>query len=393
MIVPRIKLSELCHVVTKGTTPTSIGYDFSEEGIPFLRIQNLGNSSVSLDDVLYIDRETHAALKRSVIKPKDFLITIAGTIGRVAIVPDDFPECNCNQAIAILRFDNEKLWPIYLLYWLTTQDAISQIAGKKVTATISNLSLGQIKELEIPLPPLAEQKRIAAILDKADAIRRKRQQAIKLADEFLRSVFLDMFGDPVTNPKGWEVKLLKDMAVITTGNTPSRDVPEYYGDFIEWIKSDNINTPNHVLTKATEYLSIEGYKVSRSVPAGSTLVTCIAGSFDCIGNAAYTDREVTFNQQINALTPKEITNCWFLYALVILSKKIIQSASTNSMKGMISKGRMEGIQLICPPVDIQNKFQEIFLRYQASQNTVKKSELNLQNIFNSLSQKAFSGSL
>jgi type I restriction enzyme S subunit len=59
-------------------------------------------------------------------------------------------------------------------------------------------------EHEIPLPPLEEQKRIVTILDKADAIRQKRQQAIALADDFLRSVFLDMFGDPVTNPKGWE---------------------------------------------------------------------------------------------------------------------------------------------------------------------------------------------
>ncbi|POC15472.1 type I restriction endonuclease subunit R, partial [Vibrio vulnificus] len=69
-------------------------------------------------------------------------------------------------------------------------------------------------ELEIPLPPLEEQKRIAAILDKADAIRQKRKQAIALADEFLRSVFLEMFGDPVSNPKGWEEPILSDIADV-----------------------------------------------------------------------------------------------------------------------------------------------------------------------------------
>ena len=72
-------------------------------------------------------------------------------------------------------------------------------------------------EHEIPLPPLKEQKRIAAILDKADNLRRKRQQAILLADEFLRAVFLDMFGDPVTNPKGWEIKPLRDVSRIQIG--------------------------------------------------------------------------------------------------------------------------------------------------------------------------------
>ena len=208
MIASRKKLGDLCSLVTKGTTPTSVGFDFAERGVPFLRIQNISGSSVSLDDVLYIEESTHNALGRSKIRPGDFLITIAGTIGRTAIVPPGFPESNCNQAVAILRFDEAKLWPKFLLYWLSTEDATTQIGGRKVTATISNLSLGQIKELEIPLPPLPEQKRIAAILDKADAIRRKRQQAIRLADDFLRAVFLDMFGDPVTNPKGWEVKSL-----------------------------------------------------------------------------------------------------------------------------------------------------------------------------------------
>ena len=109
MMAPRVKLGQLCHVVTKGTTPTSLGFDFSEVGIPFLRIQNLNNRTVELDDVLYISEQTHKALSRSIIRPKDFLITIAGTIGRVAIVPDEFPESNCNQAIAILRFDYKKL--------------------------------------------------------------------------------------------------------------------------------------------------------------------------------------------------------------------------------------------------------------------------------------------
>jgi len=124
----RVKLGDLCHVVTKGTTPTSVSFDFSDGGIPFLRIQNLNNKSVELDDVLYISEQTHKALSRSIISPKDFLITIAGTIGKVAIVPNHFPEYNCNQAIAILRFDYEKLNPQYLLHWLATSDALEHVS-------------------------------------------------------------------------------------------------------------------------------------------------------------------------------------------------------------------------------------------------------------------------
>jgi type I restriction enzyme, S subunit len=117
---------------------------------------------------------------------------------------------NCNQAVAIIRLPDSTN-PHFFRYWLNSQDAISQISDSKVTGTISNLSLGCINKLKIPLPPLEEQKRIAAILNKADRIRRKRQEAIRLTEELGQSIFLDMFGDPVTNPKGWEIKKLKSV--------------------------------------------------------------------------------------------------------------------------------------------------------------------------------------
>jgi len=94
-------------------------------------------------------------------------------------------------------------------YWAINR-AIEEISNMAKHAVIANVSLGDLRGLEIPLPPLPEQKRIAAILDKADSIRRKRQVAVRMTEELLRTVFLDMFGDPVANPKGWPVVKLKD---------------------------------------------------------------------------------------------------------------------------------------------------------------------------------------
>jgi len=247
--------------------------------------------------------------------------------------------------------------------------------------------------LKIPLPSLEEQKRIAVILDKADAIRRKRQQAIELADQFLRSVFLDMFGDPLTNPKGWPKRPISKFGDVITGNTPSRKVPEYYGDHIEWIKSDNINTPKHFLTCANEYLSAEGLTKARSAPAGSLLVTCIAGSKDCIGNIAIADRAVSFNQQINAIVPYEGETLNFLYAQLLYNKNLVRAASTKSMKGMVSKSKFLSIELIYPDEALQQTYSEIFSK---SLEWAKKQEDGLafsNNIFNALSQRAFNGDL
>ena len=232
-----------------------------------------------------------------------------------------------------------------------------------------------------------------SILDKADALRRKRQQAIELADQFLRSVFLDMFGDPVTNPKGWDVKQLKEISRVITGNTPPRQDPENYGSSIEWIKSDNINTPHHYLTEANESLSDEGLKKGRSVPSGSVLITCIAGSLHCIGNAAIADRKVAFNQQINALIPEQEVTTEYLYSLALFGKKLIQDASTNSMKGMVSKGNLEKLYVPVPPKALQKKYSEVFKEFLYKRKRQISSLEQSESLFLSLSQQAFRGLL
>ncbi|MCU0693191.1 MAG: restriction endonuclease subunit S [Polyangiaceae bacterium] len=202
-----------------------------------------------------------------------------------------------------------------------------------------------------------------------------------------------MFGDPVTNPRGWEVKPLAKLGRITTGNTPSRAVDEYFGDDIEWIKSDNINTPSHYLTRATEGLSAQGRAIGRTVPSGSTLMTCIAGSPDCIGNVALADREVAFNQQINAVTPHEGVDHRFLYVLLLVGKRLVQAASTNSMKGMVSRGKLEEVQVPAPPPQAQRRFGETFDRVlrmsQRQESALRDSEV----LFAATVQRAFSGQL
>ena len=191
----RQSIGDLAIRVTKGTTPTTLGYSFAEAGIPFVRVQNLVEGKVDLSrDPLFIDEETHEVLERSQIQKGDLLISIAGTIGRPAIADIDSP-LNCNQAVAIVRF-NGTVDRKYVLFWLATPDALRQMSSKGVTATITNLSLTQIKSLQIPLPPLAEQKRIARILDAADALRAKRRESLAQLDTLLQSTFLDMFGDP-----------------------------------------------------------------------------------------------------------------------------------------------------------------------------------------------------
>ncbi|WP_079253732.1 restriction endonuclease subunit S [Endozoicomonas arenosclerae] len=385
---PLVKLSNLCEI-NIGKTPARKSPQYWGTGHPWLSIADMSQGKF----ISWTKEEiTELGVKESgikLVKQGTVLFSFKLSIGKVGIAQRDL---YTNEAIAALPIkDSDELDPNYLIYALSQLDVLLKTDRAVMGATLNKKKLA---ELEIPFPPLPEQKRIAAILDKADQLRQKRQQAIGLADEFLRSVFLDMFGDPVTNPKGWEVKQVKDFAQVTTGNTPSRKIPEFYGKDVEWIKSDNINTPSHYLTCATEHLSSQGAEVGRIAKEGSVLITCIAGSPSCVGNAAIADRDVAFNQQINALTPVTgLAVTEFIYALALFGKKKIQEASTNAMKGMVSKGKLETVCFILPPLDSQLEFAKSFKRIHEFRLKFSDVAQQSDDLFNALSQKAFAGEL
>jgi type I restriction enzyme, S subunit len=168
-----------------------------------------------------------------------------------------------------------------------------------------------------------------------------------------------MFGDTVSNPMNWKKKRLADECNIITGNTPSRKIEAYYGDYIEWIKSDNITNGGVYLAKAREYLSEKGLKVGRNIDENSILMTCIAGSIKCIGNVAIADRKVSFNQQINGIEPLK-NNVFFMFQQFNQSQKYIQSTINMSLKGILSKGQLSELEFIFPPIELQNEFAQFF---------------------------------
>lgn len=354
--------------------------DWGDEGKKIIRIQNLTNS-----DKPY-NRTNVKVPEKYLVKNNDILVSWSATLDVFEWQDDD---ALLNQHIFKVVPDYKKVDKQYFKFAL--KKAITEVLSFLRGSTMKHINRGDFLSLKIPLPPLPEQQRIADILDKAEAIKQKREQALALCDEFLRATFLDMFGDPVSNPKGWDVKKLSRFGEVITGSTPSRGKPEYYGNHIEWIKSDNINTPNNYITRAEEFLSVEGESVGRSVPENSILMTCIAGSLDCIGNIALTDRKVSFNQQINGIVPNDDVDVYFLYSLLLYSKKYIQNHSTNSMKGMISKGKLSEIKFYLPEMAIQKEFSDIFLKIESLRNKIQNAqELPL---FDALSQQAFKGEL
>lgn len=262
------------------------------------------------------------------------------------------------------------------------------LQNAKIPNTGYNRHFKWLKEVDVPLPPLEEQHKIAAVLDKvSDLIAKRRQQLDKL-DESAKARFVGMFGDPVENPMGWEKIALGKRCDIVTGNTPSRAEPENYGNFIEWIKSDNINTSAVLLTEAQEYLSETGFHKCRFVEAGSLLMTCIAGSINCIGNVAVADRRVAFNQQINAIVPKR-DDVLYLYWLMLLSKPAIHSTINMSLKGIVSKGQLSAMAFPFPPLELQTQFSVFVKKTEKTKANISRSLEKLETLKKALMQKYF----
>jgi type I restriction enzyme S subunit len=280
---------------------------------------------------------------------------------------------------------------LYILKGYDFQNFISNIGSRAAQAGFNKTDL---ENFIFPLPPLPQQQKIANILDAADALRQNNKALSAKYDELKSALFLDMFGDPVSNPKGWEKVKLKHFGKISTGNTPSRASEENYSSrFIEWIKTDNIKENYLYITEASEYLSEVGIKKARTVEKDAVLVACIAGSIDSIGRAALTDRKVSFNQQINAIESNSKVKPKYLYYLIRNCKKHIQNHASNGMKRMLTKGEFEKILMILPPLSLQNQFSERVALIEEQKAIAQKSLEKSEELFNSLLQKAFKGEL
>ena len=244
----------------------------------------------------------------------------------------------------------------YLEYCLQSKNIeMFSLYAKRGSRQGKSIDLKRWLTYKIPVYSEEDQIVIEENLNIINVVIELRRKQLELLDELVRARFVEMFGDPRINPMNFNKSELKDTCDIITGNTPSRKNEEYYGNYIEWIKTDNIVVNKLNPTYAKESLSKEGMDVGRTVEKNCILMACIAGSISSIGRVCVTDRKVAFNQQINAIVPKKY-NCMFLYVLMQVSKDYLVDGINMALKGILSKSRLEKKQFIVPPLELQNQF-------------------------------------
>ena len=339
-------------IIKLGDVATYInGYAFKpedrgEEGLQIIRIQDLTGNSYDLG--FYNGKYP----KKIEINDGDVLISWSASLG---VYVWNGGKALLNQHIFKVKFDKVDIDKSYFVY--AVRYKLNDMGKKTHGATMKHIVKRDFDATEIPYPPLKKQIEIAINLDKVLMVIKERKRELKLLDELIKARFVEMFGDPRSNPFGFEKKRLKDTCKVITGNTPSRAIEEYYGDYIEWIKTDNIVSGILNPTQATESLSEKGMNVGRTVEKDSILMACIAGSIASTGRVCITDRTVAFNQQINAVVPEQY-NILFLYVLFQMSKDYLVEDINMALKGILSKSKLEEKEFIIPPMDLQEQFSD-----------------------------------
>ncbi len=292
-----------------------------------------------------------------------------------------------------LRVDARQIDAAYLTRWMQWQHTRGTFgAMSQQWVNQAAVRTDRLLSMEIPLPPLDEQRRIVCVLDVAATLRQRQSLVTELTLSLVDAGFLDAFGDPVRNTGRWPKRAITDVGMVVTGNTPPRSNPTNYGGYLGWVKNDDIRADRLYVMRPAESLSEVGASRGRIVAPGSVLVTCISGSPSAIGRVAMARETVAFNQQINAVVPDDV-DARFLCAQLRLLRAVLRHASTGGMKGLISKSSLKQVSLIVPPKAAQASFGRLFDAVAAQLARCETRSARLDVLFTTLQRRAFSGTL
>lgn len=378
-----VRLGEISSLITKGTTPTTLGYSFQDSGINFVKIESLTETGEFIPNKFqFISEECNQKLKRSMLEKNDILFSIAGALGRVAIVTDEILPANTNQALAIIRISCTKVYLKYATYALKSNYVFEQFQKQKQGVAQLNLSLRNIGDIEIPLPPLDIQQKIADILDISSAALEKRRAQIDKLDLLVKSQFIEMFGDPVTNPKGWIKERFDSISKVRQGlQIPiSKRKLTQVPNSLPYITVQYINGNKQVefieSPKDTVICTKDDVLMTRTGNTG-LVVTDVEGVFH--NNFFLIDFDRT---QVNKIFLVNYLNT------VAIQAELVRRAGSSTIPDL-NHGEFYSIEIYLPPIELQKQFATFVQQVETQKSLLQASLEKLEINHKSLMQKAF----
>ncbi len=390
-----LKLGEVCEVTKLA------GFEYTEhvkycstgEYIA-LRAQNVRNSGLDLQNVVYITKETASHLSRSKLSAGDVVMTFIGAnIGEATWI-DTNDTFYCAPNIAKITPNPKLIYHQFLARVIHSPIIRQQIEALNKSTAQQSLSMENIRDFFIVVPPLAEQKRIAAIAQKADRLRRTRHYALQLSDTYLQSVFLEMFGNPVTNPKRWKtVKLEEVCREITVGFVGSM-TQEYVEKGIPFLRSQNVL--KFILDLSSiKYITPEFHKkLKKSALYPGDVVVVRTGN---AGSACIIPQSLSIANCSDLVIIRPAADINGHYLTCLFNSAWGQGNITGNLVGQIQQhfniGAAREMLVHLPPLPLQEKFAQIVQKYERLRTQQREAERQAEHLFQSLLHRAFRGEL
>jgi type I restriction enzyme S subunit len=302
----------------------------------------------------------------------------------------DFEGICSTDIIPILP--GEKISRNYLFHFLRTPLMVQLATNQSSGANLPRLNPKRLASFHIPLPPLSEQKRIAGILDTADALRVKRRESLVLLDKLIQSTFLDMFGDPVTNPMGWEIRELGKICDVRDG---THDSPKYVEEGYPLLTSKNFKE-GQIQYAGANLISKEDFTQinKRSKVDVGDLVMPMIGT---IGNPVLVEKEPDFAVKNVALIKFSVKSPDNRFIRELLCSHYFDHITSKANRGgtqkFVALKDLRGMSIPFPPIQLQRRFAAIVESIQKQKERIRAHLSELDTLFASLQQKAFNGEL
>ncbi|WP_163392096.1 restriction endonuclease subunit S [Enterovibrio norvegicus] len=377
--------------------------DQDPEGeVRLIQLADIGVGKFIDKSARYLTKEKAIQLNCTFLKPGDILIArMPDPIGRACIFPVLERECVTVVDVCVVRPNSERAHDKWLMHMVNSRMFNNQILNFVTGTTRQRISRGNLAKLDVKLPPLDEQKRIAAILDKADAIRQKRKQAIVLADDFLRSVFLDMFGDIDGNDWGLTTveKLAQDKkGSMRTGPFGSQLLHSEFTDSgIAVLGIDNAVNNKFEWSKS-RFISEYKYKELHryTVYPGDVIITIMGTCGRCA--VVPNDIPVAINTKHLCCITLDQEKCLpsFLHAYFLYhpeAKRYLAQNTKGAIMAGLNMGIIKGMPVPEVPITLQERFEDLLRYFEKTSARLGKGLVKTETNFISLSQKAFSGQL
>ena len=389
-MVKTIPLKDLCVMdITDGThkTPT-----YADSGYIFLSSKNVTSGTIDWENVMYIPEALHNELYRRIApRRNDILLAKNGTTGVAAIVDRD-EVFDIYVSLALIRPDEEKVLPKYLLHAINSYPTKQFFDSHLKGIGVPNLHLTHIRETPVKVPSFDEQRRIADVLDKINSLLFIRKQQLTKLDELVKARFVELFGTPLLNEKGWGVKNTGDVCSVTDGShfSPVGKEEGYPMLSVRNMRNDGFHYDDCKLVSQEDYdvLVKQGCK-----PLKNDVLIAKDGSYFYYGFVVKEEIEQAVLSSIAILRPNlELINPEYL-CRYMLSSEIVDLVGKNyvtgaAIKRVILKG-IKQIPVMLPPIELQNQFAAFVEQTDKSKLAIQKSLDELETLKKALMQKYF----